>query len=375
MIPTPHILILTEPLAPPAYTPRVMTLIRRLEEDGWQVTHLHTMDRQPRKIWDKLTHSQDRAFYHYVKNKVDMKDIQLIFCSTYYYFPLHTAGRLAREYHLPLITDMRDIDEQWGETGFHTWSLPIGWLDRWAKRWYRRHNLKMRNRVLRASAAVTTVSPWHQATLAQYNPNTYCIYNGYDTTELHPGVLPVDHFDIVYMGQLHDLKLRNPEPLFEALHHMALPIHVHFYSGERYAHELEMMAERYQVRLEVHPFVPREEIIHILHRSSIVLILTSNATTQHTHGIMTTKFYEALGVMKPVLCIPSDDDVLAQAIAYTHAGIATSDREEIEQFIHEQYREWQKSGYTRQMVEHTEPFTRQYQAQQFEDLFRHSAHL
>ena len=85
--------------------------------------------------------------------------------------------------------------------------------------------------------------------------------------------------------------------------------------------------------------------------------------------MMTTKFYEALGCEKPVLCVPSDESVLAATIRDTNAGIATDNKEEIKQFILEKYHEWQANGYTHQEVRHKEQFSREYQARQFEELF------
>ena len=44
-------------------------------------------------------------------------------------------------------------------------------------------------------------------------------------------------------------------------------------------------------------------------------------------------------------------------------------------FINAQYDEWLRQGYTRQPVRNKELFNRQKQAEQFESLFCHSAHL
>ena len=84
---------------------------------------------------------------------------------------------------------------------------------------------------------------------------------------------------------------------------------------------------------------------------------------------MTTKFFEALGCEKPVLCTPSDEECLVQAIHETNAGIASSDPDEIKDFIMSKYHEWQTNGFTRQTVINKQQFSRQHQAEQFEQLF------
>ena len=80
--------------------------------------------------------------------------------------------------------------------------------------------------------------------------------------------------------------------------------------------------------------------------------------------------FEALGVEKPVLCVRSDEECLAQVIRETNAGIAATTAEEVKAFILDKYSEWQQNGFTRQAVNQAQKqlFTRQYQAGQFEAL-------
>ena len=91
-------------------------------------------------------------------------------------------------------------------------------------------------------------------------------------------------------------------------------------------------------------------------------------TNEKTHGMLTTKFYEALGCGKPVLCVPSDKGALAELISYTHAGVATDDDEAIRSFISDRYREWQDNGFTAQPVLHREQFSRETQCNQLETI-------
>ena len=84
---------------------------------------------------------------------------------------------------------------------------------------------------------------------------------------------------------------------------------------------------------------------------------------------MTTKFYEALGCEKPILCTPSDSEELAQTIRQTNAGLASSNINEIKAFILDKYHEWQQNGFTHQAVINKEQFSREKQAEQFEQLF------
>ena len=125
-----QILILCEAIAPPAFTPRVLTLAQYLQHQGWQCTILteeceqqafntdicpiYQMPAYHNLLADKLFYAKDQALYRYAVAHLDMSRFDLIFCSTYYYFPLLAAKQLAQRYHLPLVVDLRDIAEQWG---------------------------------------------------------------------------------------------------------------------------------------------------------------------------------------------------------------------------------------------------------------------
>ena len=120
---------------------------------------------------------------------------------------------------------------------------------------------------------------------------------------------------------------------------------------------------------QVGGYVPRKMAQQLLHDSAINVVLVQSETIHGSHGIMTTKFFEALGCEKPILCTPADTGCLADTIRYTNAGIASENIEEIKAFILEKYHEWQANGYTHQEVRNKEQFSREYQARQFEELF------
>jgi hypothetical protein len=86
---------------------------------------------------------------------------------------------------------------------------------------------------------------------------------------------------------------------------------------------------------------------------------------------MTTKFYEYLGVEKPVLCVMSDEGELEKVIRETNAGIAAQNLQEIKDFIVEQYNLWKQQGYTQMPVNQKikKQFSRTEQAKQFVEIF------
>ena len=390
-----RILILCETIAPPAYSPRIITLVEYLQQHGWYCEiatemdndttfqssnyTIHQMPTYRHLVADKLFGAKERAFFNYICHHIDVASFDLILCASYYYFPLQAAARLAKRYHLPLIVDLRDISEQWGTLDFYTRTFTgHAAIDAIAKRLYTFINRKQRNRVLHAANAVTTVSPWHQQLLSQWNTNTHLIYNGYDATTFYPQDIPSHTFDITFIGKYYAHYAECPTLLFAALQALIKEksinrshIHVQFYTNVRGQKAFAELAAQYSISdiVQVSSYIPREHIVPIMHQSSIMLVLTTSAKLHDTHGIMGTKFYEILGIEKPCLCLTSDEECLAHAIQKTHAGLAATNVEEVKAFILEKYNEWLQNGFTRQAVINKEQFSRQKQAQQFEQLF------
>ena len=390
-----RILILCEAIAPPAFSPRVLTLAQYLQDQGWQCTILteecehqafdtdicpiHQMPAYHHLLADKLCYGKDKALYRYAVQQLDMQSYDLIFCSSYYYFPLLAAQQLAKRYHLPLIVDLRDIAEQWGKESYFTRRLtPWKGLDYCIGKLYEYKQLRMRNRVLRYANAVTSVSPWHQQLLAHYNTNTQLIFNGYDEQLFVPKDVKSEVFQIAYLGKLYSTRLRDPRLLFAALQELlaegkiaAKELRVLFHVDEKGKEQLSELAEEYQISpvVDIHGYIPRTEIVEVMHQSSILLVLTTQSIAEGTHGIMGTKFFENMGVEKPVLCVRSDEECLAQVISQTQAGLAATQVEEVKAFVMEKYQEWKQNGFTRQTARNKELFTRQRQAEQFKELF------
>ncbi len=181
-----------------------------------------------------------------------------------------------------------------------------------------------------------------------------------------------EEFRIVYTGKTF-FDIRDPQLLFEALQELQNPeIVVEWYTDENGQRMVGEYAKKYGVEAQMRcrDYVPNEEVPALLQSSSIVLVLTNKETEQGPHGIMTTKFFEALGVEKPVLCVRSDESCLAQAIEETNAGVAAKNVDEVKAFILEKYSEWKEKGFTHQLVnqEIKRCFSRQYQAKQFEEI-------
>jgi glycosyltransferase involved in cell wall biosynthesis len=325
---------------------------------------------------------KDKRMYREALMLSEKYHFDLILCSTYRTFPLPAARRLAYTTGLPLIIDLRDIIEQSAENEFIKHKLPeIFGIGRLIASSFRKRNLKIRNKILRDAICVTTVSPWHVSVLKAYNVNTQLIYNGYDPELFYPSDKMTDNFFITYTGRLFNIALRNPDLLFRSV--------------ERLSQEKVITPDRFQIRWFVDDksraliaemvreyvgiedymayfgYVSAAKIPDILNESSILLLLTNKAAGDGAKGIMTTKFFEALAVGKPILCIRGDEGCLEEAIHRTRSGLSAHNADEAYDFIKGHYLRW-KEGIPYE--DHSDKdeikkFSRKEQAKQFIEIF------
>ncbi|HOG36914.1 MAG TPA: glycosyltransferase [Paludibacteraceae bacterium] len=400
-----RILIICDPFTPPLYAPRIRFLSKHLKKLGWQP--LVVTEKVPRNdfqtddfelveipyyqenksrfewIWKQFANLffdyKECYFRREVERRISVSDSDVILCSTFNLFPLLTANYLAQKYHKPLVADLRDIAEQWTDYSYFEHTIRPQWLHRCLASWITKKNIRKRNAVLKCANAVISVSPWHVQFLKRINPNTSLIFNGYDE-KFVPLDTPNDLFEITYTGKLYDLALRNPYLLLRALSELlndglidAKCVRLNWYIDQTSFEMMRQLTRQYGLEsiTRISGYVPSNDVVALLQRSSVVVVLTNKATEKGPHGIMTTKFFEALGVEKPVLCVRSDEECLAEVIKQTNAGLAATTVEQVKQFILEKQAEWQKNGFTRQNVNLAEKakFSRQTQAKQFVQIF------
>lgn len=400
-----RLLIVADAFTRPLYGPRMTQLCKYLSASGWNITLIteringddyvvpncrflamlyysaNPIVRHLQWLADKLFDGKDRRLYAFYRKKLCAENFSLILCSSFNLFPLPAAYRIAQERHLPLVVDLRDIIEQWNSDSYIASNIHLSkWFKRKLVRLYEKKCIRKRNFVLQYADCVTTISPWHQQFLQAFNPNTHLIYNGFDHDKYFKKNEKSEQFVISYTGRLYDFKSRNPQLFLEAicnLHAARLiskkSLQIEFHIEQCMVAPLQEWVNRLGIEeyFSISNYVSRDDALSLLQRSSVSLIFVAAPSSMAPHGVMTTKFFEALGCEKPVLCVPSDEGCLADVIRQTNAGVAAASVAEIEQFILEKYHEWQQFGYTHQPVNQAEKakFSRQYQARQFEELF------
>ena len=399
MIKNRKILIVTDSF-PPNFAPRMGLLSYHLEKMGWDVTIIsednseihYNLPNLPKKvyrynyqanaskteyylksalnlIYDHKTNSFLNKFYKEIKNEY----FDLVLCSTFNEFPLNLAYKISKKLNIPLLCDIRDLAEQFGSKIYDTNGQTHNYIGRYFTNLLRKRRIQRRNYVLKKANAITTISPWHLDFIKRYNKNVYLIYNGFSEKDFIAKEVKSNSFNIVYTGRLLDLNTRNPELLFNAIEELKLEkLRIVWYvdktSREIISKELENYAITKSIS-EINNLVPVSAIPNLLNKSSIILVLTNKSTEDGPKGIMTTKFFEAIGVEKPVLCVRSDEGCLSQVIKETNAGLAATNVEEVKSFITKKYKEWENNGFTRQEIVSREKFSRENQAKQFVEIF------
>lgn len=321
--------------------------------------------------WSLLTDWKNRTFSSHVRKLTRGKNYDAVFCTTFSTFPLRAAADAAEEKQLPLMVDIRDLDEQVRSSQYLQHKSP--WL-RPLEGWYRQANIRRRNRVLSRVNRITTVSPWHQTFLQQFNPNVELVYNGFNPRVHYPEDISENEFIISYIGRTYGPELQDPTLLLEALQQLKGMKHLRWcvLTDEAGQERFRQLTKAYQLEDITHisGYVPTNEVPQLYRRSSICVVLSNRTGEDGPFGMMTTKYFEIVGCEKPVLLVRSDETTLAAAIVEANAGLAATNKEQIVEFIREKYAEWFDRHYTRQPVRQSvrAKYSREEQAKQIEQL-------
>jgi glycosyltransferase involved in cell wall biosynthesis len=331
-------------------------------------------------VLDFLLDYKDYRMYRKACKLMRRHSFDLVLCSTYRDFPLTAARKVARKFRLPLVTDIRDVIEQYAGNEFVVHTAPFG-LDKLLTPAFKHRSLAKRNRALREACCVTTVSPWHVDLLKTFNPAVELVYNGYDPEIFFPESFPTKQFIITYTGRLLSTAMRDPSLLFEALGILsregcfsAQTCRVCWYVDDASKTLIANGAAKAGAGeyMDFKGYAPASEIPAILNRSSVLLLLANKASISGPKGIMTTKLFESFAVEKPILCVRSDESYLAELLSASQAGLAVKDVGEVCAFLRYYYAQWKEKGYTSAPVnrEITKAFSRRKQAEQFMHIFQ-----
>jgi glycosyltransferase involved in cell wall biosynthesis len=206
---------------------------------------------------------------------------------------------LRQRYGLPWLADLRD---PWADIYYakdlHRTALAT-WLD-----------TRYERQVLRQATAVLVTSPETKRLFLSKNPalaaaKIHVIPNGYDESDFRQSSQPpADCLRITHTGTI--TELYHIDQLLRAIRacagrHPEVPIRLRFVGQVSAELRRQITENELDERTEFIPFVPHEESVNYLLRSSALLMAIPDVA--NNLGILPGKVFEYLAANKPVLCV------------------------------------------------------------------------
>ncbi len=242
----------------------------------------------------------------------------VIFASASPYTSLLIAKKLAAEYNIPWVADLRDL---WADNHYKIGGFFTRWLEK---------------NTLQSAKAISTVSePLAQILQKKYRQPIILMQNGIDfeeMTQTQAFKFPENLIHIVYTGILYGDK-RDPSPLFAAIKESPIlkeRVRVHFY-GKNLQLAVQL-ARAFELQFVVHTYneVSRLEAISVQKGANFVLLLTWNDASNV--GVLTGKLFEYIGSGTQILAIGFKDNA-AKIVEENNLGFASNDCQEIRNFL------------------------------------------
>ena len=248
----------------------------------------------------------------------------------------HLIGRQAKIIlGCPWIADFRDL-----------WTQNLG------TRSFQHLQVGLERRTLRDADVLVTVSePW-ASRLQEHHPGKtiYTITNGFDPDDYCSPPPQLTHdFSITYTGKLY-VDQRDPTILFEVVHDLieketipAGALRIRFYGPiETW---LPILVEKYGLNrvVELNGPTPREVVQGHQRESQILLLLPWSDPRETGHH--SAKLFEYFAAGRPILAVGGTGGVLTEALGETRAGVHTSSKAGVRDFLLKSYAEFKKTGY------------------------------
>jgi len=264
---------------------------------------------------------------------LENKNIELIMSVS----PPVTSHLIARElklrHKIPWVADLCHL---WSQNNGYPYSPLRKLIDR-------RLELKT---LSSADALVTVCEPLtvKLGTLHKGKP-IYSITHGFDPSDLNiPPAKLSEKFTITYTGSLHPA-LREPSRLFKALQNLITKrvmnpddIEVRFYGPKE--NWLDIEIEKYGLSGFVKQYggVPLEVSLEKQRESQVLLFLMWQDSQEA--GVITSKIFEYLATMRPILAVGEHNDVVNELLTETGAGIWAPLAEDVERALERMYQEY-----------------------------------
>lgn len=248
------------------------------------------------------------------------------------------AQKLKERYQISWIADFRDLWTQ-------NYAYPFPFMRKFFER-------RLEVKTIRSASLLVTVATALAQRLQELHKvkEIHVVTNGFDpeTTNFTPATL-TKKFTICYTGQVYPHK-QNVALFFSALSELISDgsilqsnVEVNFYGvlDPSVRHEIETHDKfgvfKYGGKLS------RDEVLTKQRTGQILLVLNWEDTKQK--GVYTTKLFEYLAARRPILASGGmAQDVVAEVLAHTQAGIHCPSKEDIKRSLTKWYQEYLETG-------------------------------
>lgn len=259
-------------------------------------------------------------FYDYAEQLIQKHTFTTIIITGNPFVQFRFGNLLSNKYQIPWIADYRD-----------DWTTSEIIRPKGNFTFIHRLQQKSEKKWVGTASMITSVSPVYTDRISQFvKVPGETILNGFDT--LLSKIQPEENnsFIIVYNGTLYDTQ--DVEGFIRAIIRCIdtfkekIKIKIQF-PGVCYdptqENRLKDLIQGYESFFLLTPRIPKEEVIYLQQCADLLLMLTHKGKK----GIPSSKLYEYLALQKPILCFPSDEDIVYETLLNTGVGIVVDSEE------------------------------------------------
>ena len=256
-----------------------------------------------------------RNLYDYAEVLISQHTFSAILITGNPFIQFRFGYLLHKKFKIPWVADYRD---DWTTSEI---IQPIGKL---ALLLYRIHKKSERKWVGSASL-ITSVSAVYTDRISQFvKVPGETILNGFDTLLPRTFNNDTSSFVITYNGTLYDTQ--DVEVFIQSVircidvYRNKITIQVRF-PGVSYdpiqEKRISHLIQGYEQHFFLSQRIPKSEVIQLQQSSDVLLMLTHRGK----RGIPSSKLYEYLSIQKPILCYPSDNDIVEETLLKSGVGL------------------------------------------------------
>ena len=265
-----------------------------------------------------------RNMYDYASLLIKQRDFACLIITGNPFIQFRFGYLLNKKFNIPWIADYRD---DWTTTELVS------------KRNILEHfvyqlNAFYEKKWVASAAMITSVSPYYVRKISQFvSIPGETIYNGFeDFSPIQTISISKNKFVITYNGTLYPSQ--DIEGFIQAVNILiseyssVIDVVVQF-PGVSFdpiqAERIRSLVSGFEKHYFITDRIPKQEVMQLQADSDLLLMLPHLGLK----GIPSSKLYEYLSLRKPILCYPSDEDVIASVLTETKLGFITRDKHQL----------------------------------------------